>query len=195
MRIVGGKWGGRAIEAPEGRGVTRPTTDRMRESMASMILSAAGLDLSGKSVLDAFAGSGAMGLELVSRGAASATFVDKDRGAAARIKRTSRTLGAAPSEVAVVTGDVFQLASSRLAHAPFGIVFLDPPYAFEAERVSSLVDSLASSGQLAPGAVVVYEHSAAAPGLACEGLVAKKTKKHGITAVDLYIALPKEEEA
>ena len=68
MRIVGGKWRGRRIEAPEGRGVTRPTTDRMRESIASMILSARGLDLSGESVLDAFAGSGAMGLELLSRG-------------------------------------------------------------------------------------------------------------------------------
>ena len=53
MRIVGGKWRGRQIEAPEGRGVTRPTTDRMRESIASQILSARGLDLSGRSVLDA----------------------------------------------------------------------------------------------------------------------------------------------
>ena len=62
MRIVGGKWRGRSIEAPESRGVTRPTTDRTREQIASMILSARGLDLSGESVLDAFAGSGAMGL-------------------------------------------------------------------------------------------------------------------------------------
>ena len=90
MRIVGGKWRGRQIEAPEGRGVTRPTTDRMRESMASMILSARGLDLSGESVLDAFAGSGAMGLELLSRGAAHATFVDRDRGAVARLRRSAQ---------------------------------------------------------------------------------------------------------
>ena len=60
MRIVGGKWRGRQIEAPDGRDVTRPTTDRTREQIASMILSAAGLDLSGTSVLDAFAGSGAI---------------------------------------------------------------------------------------------------------------------------------------
>ena len=73
MRIVGGKWRGRQIEAPDGRDVTRPTTDRTREQIASMILSAAGLDLSGTSVLDAFAGSGAMGLELLSRGAARAS--------------------------------------------------------------------------------------------------------------------------
>ena len=95
MRIVGGKWRGRQIEAPDGRDVTRPTTDRTREQIASMILSAAGLDLSGTSVLDAFAGSGAMGLELLSRGAARATFLDRDRRAVARIKRTDSSLGAA----------------------------------------------------------------------------------------------------
>ena len=81
MRIVGGKWRGHPLEAPEGRDVTRPTTDRTRESIASMVLSAFGLDLSDVSLLDAFAGSGAIGLELLSRGAASATFVDRDRGA------------------------------------------------------------------------------------------------------------------
>lgn len=189
MRIVAGKWGGRTVEAPEGRAVTRPTTDRMRESMASMIASAAGLDLSGASVLDAFAGSGAMGFELVSRGAARATFVDKDRPAVARIKRTAAALGAAPGEVAAVSGDVFQLASAPagLPGAPFDVVFLDPPYAVEAGRVSSLVDLLAASGRLAPGAIVVYEHAAASAGLGSEGLLAKKTKKHGITAVDLYV--------
>ena len=89
MRIVGGKWRGLSVEAPEGRGTTRPTTDRNRERFASMILSAAGLDLSGVEVLDAFAGSGAMGFELVSRGAASAVFVDLDRRAVARIRRTA----------------------------------------------------------------------------------------------------------
>ena len=106
MRIVGGKWRGRRIEAPEGRGVTRPTTDRMRESIASMILSARGLDLSGESVLDAFAGSGAMGLELLSRGAAHATFVDRDRGAVARLRRSAQTLGAQSSELHALAGDV-----------------------------------------------------------------------------------------
>ena len=94
MRIVGGKWRGRQIEAPEGRGTTRPTTDRTREAIASMILSARGLDLTGDSVLDAFAGSGAMGLELLSRGASHATFVDRDRRAAARVRRSAEALGA-----------------------------------------------------------------------------------------------------
>lgn len=188
MRIVGGKWRGRRIEAPEGRAVTRPTTDRMRESMASQILSACGLDLSGRSVLDAFAGSGAMGLELLSRGAARATFVDRDRRAVARLRRTAASLGAAEGEVAALAGDVFSLVSRGLPGAPFDVVFLDPPYALSAERVSSLVDALARRGQLAPGAVVVYEHAADAPGLDCDALGPARSRTHGITAVDLMVA-------
>lgn len=188
MRIVGGKWRGRRIEAPEGRAVTRPTTDRMRESMASQILSACGLDLTGRSVLDAFAGSGAMGLELVSRGAARATFVDRDRRAVARLRRTAASLGAADGEVAALAGDVFSLAPRGLPGAPFDVVFLDPPYALSAERVSSLVDVLARGGQLAPGAVVVYEHAADAPGLDCDALGPARSRTHGITAVDLMVA-------
>ena len=190
MRIVGGKWRGRAIEAPEGRGVTRPTTDRTREQIASMILSARGLDLSGDSVLDAFAGSGAMGLELLSRGAARATFVDKDRRAAARVKRTAASLGAISDEARCLGGDVFALAGRGLAGAPFDIVFLDPPYAVEARRVSELVALLLQTGQLRDGAVVVYEHAASENGLDCEGLALAKSKTHGITTVDLLVVRP-----
>ena len=188
MRIVGGKWRGRQIEAPEGRDVTRPTTDRTREQIASMILSAAGLDLAGTSVLDAFAGSGAMGFELLSRGAERATLVDRDRKAVARIRRSAQALGAAPGELAAVAGDVFRLAEAgRLAGAPFGVVFLDPPYAVDAADVSALVASLAAGGQLAEGAVVVYEHASDRDGLDVAGLVPKKSKTRGITAVDLHV--------
>lgn len=192
MRIVGGRWRGRTFEAPEGRG-TRPTTDRMRESIASMVLSAAGLDLSGLSVLDAFAGSGGMGFELLSRGAARATFVERDRRACALVRRTAAALGAGRDEARVAQGDVFALAARGLPGAPFDVVFLDPPYAVDAARVSGLVDALASSGQLAPGAVVVYERSAEAPGLSSAALGPARTKEHGITAVDLMVARGEEE--
>ncbi len=180
---------GARIEAPEGgRAVTRPTTGpASRASMASQILSACGLDLTGRSVLDAFAGSGAMGLELVSRGAARATFVDRDRRAVARLRR-SLTPAATDGEVAALAGDVFSLAPRGLPGAPFDVVFLDPPYALSAERVSSLVDVLARGGQLAPGAVVVYEHAADAPGLDCDALGPARSRTHGITAVDLMVA-------
>lgn len=188
MRIVGGKWRGRRIEAPEGRDVTRPTTDRVRESIASMILSARGLELAGESVLDAFAGSGAMGLELLSRGAAHATFVDRNRGAVARLRRSAGALGAQSSELDVLGGDVFSLATRGLPGGPFHIVFLDPPYAFDAARVSGLVETLADSGQLAQGAVVVYERASDSPGLSTGLLELVKTKTQGTTAVDLMIA-------
>ena len=185
IRIVGGRWRGRAVESPEGRGTTRPTTDRTRERVASMVLSARGLDLEGCSVLDAFAGSGAVGLELLSRGAARATFVDSDRRAVARVRRSAASLGAAPGEVVALAGDVLALAPHGLAGAPFDVVFLDPPYATDAGRVGALVGALASTGQLAPGAVVVYEHAAGTPGLDVAVLAPAKTKTHGSTTVDL----------
>lgn len=188
MRIVGGKWRGRAIEAPDGRDVTRPTTDRTREGVASMILSAAGLDLTGLSVLDAFAGSGAMGLELLSRGAARATFVDADRRAVARVRRSAAALGAGRDEARALVGDVFALVRRGIAGAPFDVVFLDPPYEVPAERVSGLVDELAATGQLAPGAVVVYEHAAGADGLSCSSVGAVRSRKYGIAAVELSVA-------
>ncbi len=185
MRIVGGKWRGRAIEAPRGRDVTRPTTDRTRERVASMILSAMGLDLTGRSVLDAFAGSGAMGLELLSRGAARATFVDRDRRAVALVRRSAASLGARADEFFSLAGDVCALAGRGLPGAPFDVVFLDPPYAMGADAVGGLVRTLAGTGQLAPGAVVVYEHAARTPGLACAGLGLVRSKTHGVSTVDL----------
>lgn len=193
MRIVGGKWRGRAIESPEGRGTTRPTTDRTREAIASMVLSACALDLSRRSVLDAFAGSGAMALELVSRGAVRATCVDADRRACQRIARTARALGAAPDEVRAVAGDVFRLAERGLLGAPFGIVFLDPPYAVAAERVSALVDQLAETGQLAPGAVIVYEHAAKEAGLSCTRVAVERARTRGISTVELAVWEPESE--
>ena len=186
MRIVAGQWRGRPIDAPEGRD-TRPTTDRMRESIASMILSAEALDLSGLSVLDAFAGSGAMGLELLSRGAGNCTFVERDRQALARVKRNAASLGASRASCAVVGGDDFKLAASAsLPGAPFDIVFLDPPYAYEASRVTGLVEALAEQGMLAKDAIVVYERASSAPGLALAGAELSKSKKHGTTCVDLW---------
>ena len=192
MRIVGGKWKGLAVEAPEGRGTTRPTTDRNRERIASMILSAAGLDLTGTRVLDAFAGSGAMGFELLSRGAASATFVDLDRRAVARIRRTAeRSLRADASEWRALAGDACSLAEQgRIPGGPFGVVFLDPPYAVEASRVAALVRALAARGALERGAIVVYERSAKSPGIEGAGLELAKSKSQGITAVDLMVADP-----
>ena len=186
MRVVGGKWGGVPLESPEGRGVTRPTTDRNREAMASMILSARGLNLGGASVLDAFAGSGAMGIELLSRGADRCTFIDQDARAATRVRRNLAKVGAEKVAYPVLRGDACQLAErGRIAGAPFDVVFLDPPYALSADVVSAMLEHLAAHGALRPGATVVYERSAEAPGLGVPGLIPVRTKRYGITCVDL----------
>ena len=186
MRIVGGAWRGHPLEAPEGRAVTRPTTDRVREAVASMVLSARGLDLEGARVLDAFAGSGAMGLELLSRGAGWCTFVDVDRAAAARVRRNAAAVGAPAACHAVVRGDVVRLAAAgSVPGAPFDVLVLDPPYATEAARVSELVSALAAGGLLAPAALVVYERADKAPSLELDALEAVKSRRYGQTAVDL----------
>lgn len=189
MRIVGGKLRGRRFEAPEGRG-TRPTTDRMRETIASMVLSACGLDLADDSVLDAFAGSGGVGLELLSRGARHCTFCERDRRAAALLRRNCSALGVDKPAHTVLVGDVCRMAAglghgAGIAGAPFSVVFLDPPYAMPAADVAQLVDDLNRGGALVPQAVVVYERAAEGETLGVEGFVTLKSRKHGGTVVDV----------
>ena len=184
MRIVGGTWRNRTIEAPAGRG-TRPTTDRMRETIASMVLSAKGLDLGGTAVLDAFAGSGGVGLELLSRGAASCTFCERDRRAAALVRTNCERLDAEAETWRVVCGDVTKIVVRGLWGAPFGVVFLDPPYAMGAEKVSELVRSLARTGQLAPECLVVYERSERGAKLALDGARELKSRSMAASCIDL----------
>ena len=118
MRIVGGEWRGRPIDSPKGRDVSRPTTDRVREAIASMLESALSEGIEGSRVLDAFAGSGALGLEVLSRGAEHAVFFDLDRSAAALVKRNLAKLSCAPARFQVMCGDV--IASARRGRVPGG---------------------------------------------------------------------------
>ena len=122
MRIVAGEWGGRRIQAPPGRG-TRPTTDRVREAWMSTVAPV----LPGARVLDLFAGSGALGLEALSRGAAAATFVEQDAKAVAILRANVEALGAADA-VRVVKADALKYARG-LGVGSFDVAFADPPYA------------------------------------------------------------------
>ena len=122
MRIVAGEWGGRRIQAPPGRG-TRPTTDRVREAWMSTVAPV----LAGARVLDLFAGSGALGLEALSRGAVTATFVEQDAKAIAALKANVEALGAADA-VRVVKGDALKYARG-LGVGSFDLAFAAPPYA------------------------------------------------------------------
>ncbi|WP_298578822.1 16S rRNA (guanine(966)-N(2))-methyltransferase RsmD [uncultured Olegusella sp.] len=187
LRIVGGIWKGKALETPKGREVTRPSTDRTRERIASMVLSSFALDLSGVHILDAFAGSGALGLELLSRGAASCSFVDINRNSAAVIKRNCAALQA-QRMTRVAVGDVWTLVKrGGLWGAPFDLVLLDPPYAISAGQVSQLVKNLDQQGLLAPSARILYEHEVKTCGLTLPNAMLMKSKKQGITTVDLLI--------
>jgi 16S rRNA (guanine966-N2)-methyltransferase len=158
MRIVGGKFKGRALKAPDGRD-TRPTSDRARESIFNVLAHAEWAPpLEGARVVDAFAGSGALGLEAMSRGAAFCLFIETDsaaRGAirdniealqlfgATRIHRRSATdLGAKPAGLG----------------APFDLVFMDPPYAYD--LVPPALDQLLKGAWLAVDALVIAETGA-----------------------------------
>lgn len=185
MRIVGGEWRGRALRAPEGRD-TRPTTDKVRESIASIVTSAAGGSLEGASVLDAFAGSGALAFEMLSRGAARATLVEQGPRALACVRANAQVLGAGRERALVLRGDAFALARrGRVAGAPFDLVLLDPPYATPAASLSELVGQLDAAGALAAGALVMYERASDAPGMAPAGFELMSTHRYGSTSVDV----------
>ncbi len=188
MRVVGGRWKGHPLEAPEGRSVTRPTTDRVREALASMLASACGLDLSGKHMLDAFGGSGAMGIEMLSRGAEEATFIDQDRKAASRIRRNLKAVGAEEGSWSVICGATRTVLSrGNLPGAPFDMVFLDPPYKMPAEEVASLVELASSQGLLKEGCLVLYERASTGDALPLASATLQKSKRYGSTAVELYV--------
>ena len=121
MRLISGKWGGTRLGAPKGRG-TRPTSDRNREALFSML--AARLDFDGLHVLDGFAGSGALGLEALSRGAAHCVFVENDHAACAAIKANIAACGAQDDAVLMR----HDMRKARFDDAQFDLVFLDPPY-------------------------------------------------------------------
>lgn len=142
MRIIAGEWRGRPIEAPPGQ-ATRPTADRVRETLFSMLASRLGT-FEELRVADLFAGSGALGFEALSRGAAEAAFVENDAAAVTAIKRNADKLGASDC-VRIFGGSALALARSE----PFDLILADPPYA--PGSGSAAVQAVANAGWLAPG--------------------------------------------
>ncbi|MBN8871880.1 MAG: 16S rRNA (guanine(966)-N(2))-methyltransferase RsmD [Rhodospirillales bacterium] len=152
MRIVAGAWRGRALTAPAGA-TTRPTADRVRQALFDMLLHApwgGRAAIEGVVVLDLFAGTGAFGLEALSRGAARATFVEQDRAAILALRHNVAACRA-EDRCRIVAGDVLALAPGE----PAGLVFLDPPYG--QDLVPRAVTHLARTGRIAAGALVVAE--------------------------------------
>jgi 16S rRNA (guanine966-N2)-methyltransferase len=148
MRVIAGDYRGRRLRAPPGA-TTRPTSDRVREALFSVL----GDRVHGARVLDLFAGSGALGIEALSRGAAEATFVDDAPGAIRAVKANLDMLGA---EAEVRRADVRRfLGGARAAARQYDLVFLDPPYRLAGRLGGELTAALPAV--LAPGAVVVAE--------------------------------------
>src|SRR4051794_3863493 len=150
MRIIAGDWRGRAIDALPGL-ATRPTADRARETLFSMLASRLG-SFEDLRVADLFAGSGALGFEALSRGAASAAFVESDSSAAAILKRNAQKLGA-DERVRILRGSALALPPSE----SFDLVFADPPYG--PGSGSAVVQSVSRAGWLAPGGWMSVETS------------------------------------
>jgi 16S rRNA (guanine966-N2)-methyltransferase len=148
-RIIGGRGKGRRLKAPAGAS-TRPTAGRVRQTLFDILAG----EIVGARFLDAFAGSGAVGLEALSRGAAKVVLVDRDRSAALSARENARALAAAGGEVQVVQQD----ARTALADQGrrFDVVYVDPPYA--SELYEPLLESLGGGSLLAEGGRVVVEH-------------------------------------
>ena len=176
MRVIAGSLGGRRLTAPRGD-ATRPTSDRVREALFSIL----GARVRDARVLDLFAGSGALGIEALSRGAASATFVDEAPAAVSAVRRNLHGLGA---EVVRRDARAF-LRTARDRARQYDLVFLDPPYRRAPELGPVLADPLLAV--LAPGGLVVSESDRRAP-LDLPALDLTDERRYGDTLIRFHAA-------
>jgi 16S rRNA (guanine966-N2)-methyltransferase len=169
MRIIAGKWRGRVLQAPEGKS-TRPTSDRAREALFSMLQSRLG-SFEGLKVADLFAGSGALGLEALSRGAEHCVFIDNDRAAVAAIRANIAAL--------VADGEVLPGSAER-PRLPYQVdlAFLDPPYG------SGLASTSLANLTVAPGGLVSVE-TARDENVAADGFEVETIRKYGKAKITL----------
>jgi 16S rRNA (guanine(966)-N(2))-methyltransferase RsmD len=162
---------------------TRPTTDRVRESLFNVLV--ARMDLHGASVLDLYAGSGALGLEALSRGAASAVFVESDHRAAAVIDKNITTLGVTGATLR--RGTVASVLAAGAA-TPVDLVLADPPYEVSEAEVNEMLTALNGYGWTAEGSVVVVERAASGPDLTWpDGWQQWPARRYGDTRLEMGV--------
>lgn len=177
-RIIAGKAGGRRIVVPPGSG-TRPTSDRVREALfASLTSELGGFD--GLAVLDLYAGSGAVGLEALSRGATQVLLVESDRRAAQVIRGNIATLGL-PG--AAVQARAVELLAAGTSPTSYDVVLADPPYAIAAAALAQVLVDLAAHGWLAPDAIVVVERDRRSDWTWPAGFEPIRDKRYGDTVL------------
>ncbi len=177
LRVIAGRFRGRRLLAPPRSGV-RPTAERVREALFSALGA-----LQGARVLDLYAGTGALGIEALSRGATRAVFVERGRAAADVLRRNLAALALGPEEAEVLQTDAHG-ALRRLARAGerFDLVLVDPPYA--SGEAAGALGALAAGGLLAPEALVVVETSRRHPVGEVAGLVRVGERRYGDTLVE-----------
>ena len=185
MRVTGGRWGGRPLRSA--RGGVRPTSDRVRESMFARLQ-----DLEGAAVLDLYAGTGALGLEALSRGAGSLVCVERAPRCVAALRANVESLGA--GEAAEVVASDARGAMRRLGRrgARFDLVFLDPPYA--SDELSRALSGLREHDLLAPGAMVVIERSRRHSLPDAAGYEALDERRYGDTVITRLLAPGRNEK-
>jgi 16S rRNA (guanine966-N2)-methyltransferase len=183
MRIVGGRLKGRALHAPASREI-RPTSERLRESIFDILMHRFEGAVEGARVVDLFAGSGALGIEALSRGAQFALFVDNGAEARALLRANVESLA-----LGGVTR-IWRSDATKLGRAPagpaFGLAFLDPPY--DKGLAGPALAGLCGGGWLAPGALVVVEEAAKAEISAPAGLRAEDEREYGEARVTFFRA-------
>ncbi|QBJ95134.1 16S rRNA (guanine(966)-N(2))-methyltransferase RsmD [Rhodococcus sp. ABRD24] len=178
-RIVAGRAGGRRLKVPASG--TRPTSERVREALFSSLDSR--MDLEGAAVLDLYAGSGALGLEALSRGAGHVLLVESDAKAAAVVKENVTAVGLAGAVVRIApVAAVVGAAADR----EYDIVLADPPYAVADEDMTAVLDALLANGWIGEGSIVVAERSSRSPETQWpDGLRAERVKRYGETRIEL----------
>lgn len=178
MRIVAGRFRGTALATPKGQDI-RPTSDRVRESMFNILEHGVGAEIEGARVLDLFAGTGALGLEAMSRGGGFALFVEEAAEARGLIRRNAETLGLMGAT------RIYRRDATKLGEAgtlsPFGLVFADPPYGRALGEAALLAAS--RGGWLTPGAIAVVEESADAEFTVPDGFTLIDRRVYGGTSV------------
>ncbi|MEM1445358.1 MAG: RsmD family RNA methyltransferase [Planctomycetota bacterium] len=192
MRIIAGKHRGRPLVGPKDEKTTRPITDRVKETLFNRLHTLGALD--GGPAADVFCGTGSMGVEALSRGAAHCTFVDRDREAVARLQDNLEVLGEVANATIVQVAAVPPMWAARLVDDALSVAFVDPPFALarvEGEGAAALPNGLdalldALLPKLTPGGVVVYRTDADTHAPEVSGYDGPDRAVYGAMAVHLY---------
>ena len=177
MRIIAGTNRGRTLKAPKWDGL-RPTSDKLRETLFNILAP----HVTGARVLDVFAGTGAIALEALSRGAGAATCIEQDRRAVELIEE-NRVRCREENRCAIIRDQVERVLAQPICGGPFDIVVLDPPYHYAS--LDAVVRDAAS--QRSPGAVLVLEHSSRVTPPDAAGLTVRRTVTSGDSALSFYV--------